>query len=95
MAPKFFAVRKGPFKAHFITQPEYGRNRNVQTFHDPPLLYNLEVDPGEQYNIADEHSDIIEVIIKIKETHEATIVPVVNQLEKRNEEEVDHQKKSL
>ncbi|MGQ8338807.1 sulfatase family protein [Sunxiuqinia sp. A32] len=76
-----FAVRKGAYKAHFFTQADSGR-KDV-TMYDPPLLYNLNVDPSEKYNIADQHPDIIVEIKKIKEEHEATVVPVENQLEKR------------
>ncbi len=74
-----FAIRKGPYKAHFITQPEYGSR--VKTKHDPPLLYNLEVDPSEKYNIADQHPEVIAEIKNILEAHLATVKPVENQLE--------------
>ena len=92
---RVFAIRKGSFKAHFITQPEYGRNRNVLTPHDPPLLYNLDVDPGEQYNVADEYPEVVEEMKALKEAHEETVEPVVNQLERRNEKEEDYQDKSI
>jgi len=75
-----FAIRKGNFKAHFITQPEYYSLE--KTFHDPPLLFNLDVDPSEKYNVALEHPDIIAEINKILEEHLSTLVPVENQLEK-------------
>jgi arylsulfatase A-like enzyme len=89
-----FAIRKGKFKAHFLTQPEYGPNR-VITEHDPPLLYDLGVDPGEQYNVAEDHPEVIQQMIEIKEQHEASVEPVENQLEKRMQDEEDYQKKSL
>ncbi len=75
-----FAVRKGAYKAHFITQPEYGSN--VKTIQDPPLLYNLNVDPSEKYNIAKEHPEVIEEIKLVLAEHLKTVVPVDNQLEK-------------
>jgi len=75
-----FAIRKGAYKAHFITQPEYGSSE--RTIHDPPLLYNLEVDPSEKFNIASEHPKIIAEINLILEEHLSTLVPVENQLEK-------------
>src|SRR5690606_5121325 len=56
------AVRLGAFKAHYITQPAYGPGARERTRHDPPLLYNLEHDPGEQYNIADDHPDVLQAI---------------------------------
>lgn len=75
-----FAIRKGNYKAHFITQPEYGPEGI--TVHDTPLLYNLNVDPSEKYDIADKHPEVIAQMKKILEKHQAGIVQVENQLEK-------------
>jgi len=92
---KVYAVRKGDYKAHFITQLEYGIRtshlytdpevviNSKPTVQDPPLLYNVNADPSEKYNIAAEHPEIFEELRKIKEAHERTVVPVENQLEKR------------
>jgi len=91
---KVYAVRKGNYKAHFITQNEYNSQTahpvtdppmeitNSPTFHETPLLYNLNVDPSEKFNIADEHPEIIAEIRKVLEEHLAGIVQVENQLEK-------------
>jgi arylsulfatase A-like enzyme len=75
-----FAIRKGAHKAHFITQPEYGSSK--RTIHDPPLLYNLNVDPSEKHDIAEKHPEIITEIKKILAEHLSTLLPVENQLEK-------------
>jgi len=75
-----FAVRKGAYKAHFITQPEYGSN--VKTVQNPPLLFNLNVDPSEKYNIAEQHPDVIADIQKTLKEHMVSVIPVENQLEK-------------
>ncbi|MBN1789082.1 MAG: sulfatase [Bacteroidales bacterium] len=75
-----FAVRKGAYKAHLITQSEYGPDKPV--VQDPPLLYNLNVDPSEKFNVAKDHPEVIEEIKKILEAHKATLTPVENQLEK-------------
>jgi len=75
-----FAIRKGAFKAHFITQPEYGSSQ--RTIHDPPLLYDLNTDPSEKHDIAAKHPEIIAEIKKVLEDHISTLVPVENQLEK-------------
>ena len=75
-----FAIRKGSYKAHFRTRPEYGDP--ATTTHDPPLLYNLNIDPSEKYDIAEENPDIIAEIQEILEEHLATVVPVENQLER-------------
>jgi len=92
---KVYAARKGDFKAHFITQNEYGSQtahpitvpaidlQNQPTIQDPPLLYNLSIDPSEKFNIADKHPEIIEEIRKMVDQHLAGIEPVANQLEIR------------
>ncbi len=89
-----YAVRLGHYKAHFITQLEYGSKTahpitkedlaitNKPTVLDQPLLYNLSVDPGEKYNIADQHPEVIQDIRLALEKHLSTIVEVENQLEK-------------
>jgi arylsulfatase A len=91
---KVYAIRKGDYKAHFITQNEYGSQTahpvtnppmeitNIPTVHETPLLYNVNVDPSEKFNIAEEHPEIIAEIRKVLEEHLAGIEPVENQLEK-------------
>ena len=51
---RLYAVRKGPYKAHFITQSGYGDDKPVE--HDPPLLYHLASDPSEKYDLAKNRS---------------------------------------
>jgi len=89
-----YAVRKGDYKAHFITQNEYGSQTahpitnppteitNSPTVHETPLLYNVNVDPSEKFNIADEHPEVIAEIRKVLEEHKAGLEPVENQLGK-------------
>ncbi len=77
---KVFAIRKGAYKAHFITQSGYGSAG--PEIHEVPVLYNLNVDPSEKYNIAEQHPEVIAEIQKILKEHMATVVPVENQLEK-------------
>lgn len=80
-----YAIRKGAYKAHFITQLPWGSRtahyytdppieiEKEPTVQDPPLLYNLNIDPAEKYNIVADHPEIISEIRKIKEEHEAAI----------------------
>ncbi|UZJ43983.1 sulfatase [Marinimicrobium sp. C6131] len=77
---KLFAVRSGKYKAHFFTQPAYGEEGPVK--QNPPLLFNLDEDPSEKYNIADSHPNVIKEIAKLKNDHERSVEPVENQLEK-------------
>jgi arylsulfatase A-like enzyme len=76
---QLFAVRKERFKAHFITCAAYGKDDTQK--HEPPLLYDLNADPSEQYNIAAQHPDVLADIAKEVERHRSTIHPVKNQLE--------------
>jgi arylsulfatase A len=57
---QLFAARLGAYKAHFFTQ-ETGVGMKE---HDPPLLYNLDADPSEKYDIASTNPD---VILRIRE----------------------------
>lgn len=78
---QIFAVRKGPYKAHFFTRAGYGQKKEF--VHDPPLLYHLNHDPAEKYNIAKDHPEIIEDIRREVERHRQSIKPVKNQLDER------------
>jgi len=48
-------------------------------------LFNLEQDPSEKYNIADQHPEVIQEIIQIVKEHKKTVKPVEDQLAKRSE----------
>ena len=76
---QLFAARLGKWKAHYLTQPSYGPEKPAP--HNPPLLFDLQADPGESFNVADQHPDVLAQIAKAVEQHRATIVPVKNQLE--------------
>ncbi len=76
---QLYAVRKGPYKAHFITQSSYGPDKPVR--HDPPLLFHLGHDPSERFNVAADHPDVLAAIAKEVERHRATVTPVKSQLE--------------
>ena len=75
---EIYAARLGVYKAHFITRPEYGAGDTLR--HDPPLLYNLEHDPSEKYDIAEAHPDVLERISRMVEEHKQTVEPVTDQL---------------
>ena len=77
---RLMAVRRGPWKAHFMTQESYTGNNKLVS-HDRPLLYNLEIDPGEQWDVAAEHPEVVEAIRQAAEAHQATVEPVPSQLE--------------
>lgn len=75
---KLFAVRKGPWKAHFITQSAYVGDEPIS--HDPPELYNLEEDPSENYNLAEERPEVISEIMDLVEEHRNNLVRGEDQL---------------
>ncbi len=76
---QLYAARKGEFKAHFVTRSGYGPDQPVT--HDPPLLFELGHDPGERFNVAETHPDVLADIAKEVERHRATVSPVKDQLE--------------
>ena len=76
---ELFAVRVGNFKAHFKTQPAYFAPK--ETTHNPPLLYDLAADPGEKYDVAAEHPEIVERLTDFAERHRQGVTPVKNQLQ--------------
>jgi arylsulfatase A-like enzyme len=78
---ELYAVRKGPYKAHFITRSGYRGDKPVK--HDPPVLYQLEHDPSEKYDVAQDHPDVIADIMKEVAKHRAALKPGEDQLVKR------------
>jgi len=79
---KLYAMRVGPWKAHFITAGSFGLEEERKV-HETPLLYNLDNDPSEKYNVAEQHPELIEKLKAIAEKHQQSIEPVENQLDKR------------
>ncbi len=75
---RLMAVRRGPWKLHFITQAGYGEQPKK---HDPPLLFQLEHDPSEKYDVAQQHPDIIQQILEDVATHRRHLEPAPSQLE--------------
>jgi len=76
---KLYAVRQGPYKAHFITQPAYGPGKAEK--HDPPILVHLEHDPSEKHDVAKENSAVLGRIRELVAEHERGMRAGVGQLE--------------
>ena len=55
---ELYAARVGPWKAHFITRDLAG-GATDPVEHEIPKLYNLDVDPSEKYNVAEDHPEVI------------------------------------
>ena len=77
---KLYAVRYGQFKAHFVTRSGYGNEKPQE--HDPPLLFHLGHDPGEKFNVAADHPQVVAEIRKLADTHRAELKPGEPQLGK-------------
>jgi arylsulfatase A-like enzyme len=75
-----YAIRKGRYKAHVVTRSGYGKDPAAR--HDPPLLFDLGVDPGEKYDVAKSHPDVLADLVKSLAEFEAGMTPGENQLEK-------------
>lgn len=76
---KLYAIRKGPWKAHFITRPSY--KKVEPQVHAVPLLFNLDQDPGEQFDLGKKHPQIVAAIRQEYERHQASIPPVPSNLD--------------
>jgi len=73
------AIRKGPWKMHLFTKTEYVGQKVIK--HDPPLLFNVEADPSEKYDVAAGHAEVIKDLKQEISRHKATVKPVPSQLE--------------
>jgi uncharacterized sulfatase len=73
-----YALRKGDFKAHFVTRSSFTGEEPVH--HETPLLFNVNVDPSEKYDVAADHPELIAEMKAIVAAHKKTVKPVVDQL---------------
>ena len=76
---QLWAARRGPWKAHYVTKSAYGKDPAEP--HARPLLFNLDVDPSEQFDVGDKHPEVLAAIAADVEKHKTTVTPVPNQLE--------------
>ena len=66
------ALRKGRYKISFVTQGVYGLPPE-RVEHEQPLLFDLRVDPGESYDIAAGHPEVVAQLIREKEQHQKAL----------------------
>ncbi len=78
---KLYAVRHGPWKAHFTTRSAYDADKPVE--HDPPQLYHLGRDPGEKTDVSKLHPAVLAEIADVVAAHRKDLKPGEPQLEKR------------
>ncbi|MEX2672863.1 MAG: sulfatase [Phycisphaeraceae bacterium] len=79
---QLYAVRKGPWKAHFVTQGAYQGGAARQE-HTPPKLYHLGRDVPERFDQAEDHRDVLKAIQTLADEHRSTVSTVESQLERR------------
>jgi uncharacterized sulfatase len=64
------AFRKGQYKVSFVSEGAYGMPP-ARTEHTAPVLYDLAADPAERFDVADEHPQILEELLKAVRQHQA------------------------
>ena len=72
------AVRLREWKLHFQTQAGYGEPASKT--HEPPLLFNLGLDPGERFDVAAQHPEIVAELKAATTAHQAAMVVAPSQL---------------
>ncbi len=80
---RLMAVRMGRWKAHFITQDAYGAGARTPVTHATPVLYDLGVDPGEQWDVADQHPEVLKQIAAVAAQHSAHLEFPISQLDRK------------
>ncbi len=70
-ASELCAVRRGPWKLHRVTQT--AELRSETTRHAEPLLFHLEHDPSEKYDVAASHPEIVQQLSALMDGHAARI----------------------
>ena len=69
---ELFAFRLDAHKVHFATEGRYTLGP-PRTDHDPPLLFNLNVDPGERYNVSAAQPDVLAEVLAAVAQHRSTM----------------------
>jgi arylsulfatase A len=75
-----FAIRKGSWKAHFLTHASY--SPAAPDVHATPLLYNIDNDPSEKYDLAKDYPDIVADLTKEYEKQKTSFTLPPSEIEK-------------
>lgn len=67
------AMRYGKWKLHVAEGMRASRTKK-----EMPRLHNLEIDPGENYNLADRYPELIEMMTNMMETFDSELQPIPN-----------------
>lgn len=79
---RIFAARKGAFKLYFYENNPGGYPERMRKL-DTLQLYNIQHDPSEKYNIAEQNPEIIREIEALVQQHRETVDSVGTQLERK------------
>ncbi len=63
-----YAVRKGDYKAHFVTETSFVPDTR-KTVLENPLLFNVNQDPSEKYNRSEEYPEVLANLVALAEAH--------------------------
>jgi arylsulfatase A len=74
-------VRKGAYKLLFYSNSEIAYPDELKKL-DKPVLFNINEDIAERYDIAGKHPDIVQQLLALAEQHSKTIVRVEDQCSK-------------
>ena len=77
---ELFAVRLGDFKLHLKTTDWFKEPKK----HNPPLLFNLNIDPSEKFNISSKNPEKVKEILELINIHNLRLVRGKNQLDIRS-----------
>jgi arylsulfatase A-like enzyme len=75
---KLMAVRLREWKLHYETQAGYGEPAPKR--HEPPILFNLGIDPGERFDVAAKHPDIVAELQAAAAAHRTAMILAPTQL---------------
>jgi len=67
---QLMAIRQGPWKLHVKTYSQLGLDYFDKRL---PLLFNLDEDPSEKYNLADKHPALVQQLTSLLEAKEKEI----------------------
>jgi len=76
-----YAVRKGEFKAHYITETCYTEN-DQRTVLETPLLFNVNADPSEKYNCINKFPEVLNDINLLADRYKESVVIKTSELDK-------------
>lgn len=79
---RIFAARKGDFKMYFYRNNPLGYPEKVEKL-ETYQLFNIQHDPSERFDLAEEYPEILMEIEAMVKNHQATVEPVESQLEKK------------